>query len=80
MLRRRISLPGGDESEVNFSQDRLVKRYKEDAEKMKMERMAKLKTVGLYIASSPGSLQGEPVDEARILYLNLRRQNDLQIA
>lgn len=46
MLRRRRSLAGGDEGEVNLCQSGLVKQNKEDAERMKMERMAKLKMVG----------------------------------
>ena len=46
MLRRRRSLADGDEGEVNLCQSGLVKQNKEDAERMKMERMAKLKMVG----------------------------------
>ena len=45
MLRRRRSLPGGDEGQVNLNQSGLVKRSKEDAERVTKERMAKLKMV-----------------------------------
>ena len=45
MLRRRRSLPGGGEGEVNSSQGGLMKRNREDAERVKKEKMAKLKMV-----------------------------------
>ena len=47
MLRRRRSLADGNEGKVNLSQSGLVKRNKGDAERMKKEKMAKLKMVRL---------------------------------
>ena len=45
MLRRRRSLPGGSDGEMNSSQNEPIKRDKDEAERMKKERMAKLKMV-----------------------------------